>query len=124
MAQALFMYLKVFLVGGLICSLAQILIIRTKLTPARILVIFLMAGAVLGGLGIYGYVVEWAGAGATVPIVGFGYNISRGAIEGAKAEGLLGALSNGLASISAGVSVSIAMSYLVAFIFKPRTKKM
>ncbi len=124
MAQALFMYLKVFLVGGLICALAQILIIRTKLTPARILVIFLMAGAVLGGLGIYGYVVEWAGAGATVPIVGFGYNISRGAIEGAKAEGLLGALSNGLASISAGVSVSIAMSYLVAFIFKPRTKKM
>lgn len=124
MAQALFMYLKVFLVGGLICMLAQILIIRTKLTPARILVIFLMAGAVLGGLGIYGYVVEWAGAGATVPIVGFGYNISRGAIEGAKAEGLLGALSNGLASISAGVSVSIAMSYLVAFIFKPRTKKM
>lgn len=124
MAQALFMYLKVFLVGGLICLLAQILIIRTKLTPARILVIFLMAGAVLGGLGIYGYVVEWAGAGATVPIVGFGYNISRGAIEGAKAEGLLGALSNGLASISAGVSVSIAMSYLVAFIFKPRTKKM
>lgn len=124
MAQALFMYLKVFLVGGLICSLAQILIIRTKLTPARILVIFLMAGAVLGGLGIYGYVVEWAGAGATVPIVGFGYNISRGAIEGAKAEGLLGALSNGLASISAGVSVSIAMSYLVAFIFRPRTKKM
>lgn len=124
MAQALFMYLKVFLVGGLICALAQILIIRTKLTPARILVIFLMAGAVLGGLGIYGYVVEWAGAGATVPIVGFGYNISRGAIEGAKAEGLLGALSSGLASISAGVSVSIAMSYLVAFIFKPRTKKM
>lgn len=122
MIEALWTYGKVFLVGGLICLIAQILIIRTKMTPARILVVFLMAGAVLGGLGIYGYIVEWAGAGATVPITGFGYNISRGAIEGATSEGLLGALSHGLASISAGVSVSIALSYLVALIFKPKTK--
>ncbi len=122
MLVALWTYGKVFLVGGLICLIAQILIIRTKMTPARILVVFLMAGAVLGGLGIYGYIVEWAGAGATVPITGFGYNISRGAIEGATSEGLLGALSHGLASISAGVSVSIALSYLVALIFKPKTK--
>ncbi len=122
MLMALWMYCKVFLVGGLICLIAQILIIRTKMTPARILVVFLMAGAVLGGLGLYGYIVEWAGAGATVPITGFGYNISRGAIEGANSEGLLGALSHGLASISAGVSVSIALSYLVALIFKPKTK--
>lgn len=122
MIEALWTYGKVFLVGGLICLIAQILIIRTKMTPARILVVFLMAGAVLGGLGIYGYIVEWAGAGATVPITGFGYNISRGAIEWATSEGLLGALSHGLASISAGVSVSIALSYLVALIFKPKTK--
>lgn len=122
MLTALFMYFKVFLVGGLICLIAQILIIRTKMTSARILVVFLMAGAVLGGVGVYGYLAEWAGAGATVPIVGFGYNISRGAIEGAITDGLLGALANGLASISAGVSVSIALSYLVALISSPKTK--
>ena len=123
MGEALVMYLKVFLVGGLICLLAQILIIRTKLTSARILVLFLMLGALFGGLGVYGYLAEWAGAGATVPITGFGYSISRGAIEGARTDGLLGALANGLASISAGVSVSIASSNLVALIFKPKTKK-
>ena len=76
----------------------------------------------LGGIGVYGYLVEWAGAGATVPIVGFGYSISRGAIEGVKSDGLLGALANGLASISAGVSVSVALSYLVALISSPKTK--
>lgn len=123
MLEAFLMYLKVFFVGGLICLIAQILIIRTKITPARILVMFLMIGALLGGIGVYGYVVEWAGAGATVPIVGFGYNIARGAIEGAKAEGVLGALANGLASISCGISVSVALSYLVALIFSPKTKK-
>lgn len=122
MLMAIWTYLKVFFVGGLICLLAQILIIRTKMTSARILVIFLMLGAILGGLGVYGYVVEWAGAGATVPIVGFGYNISRGAIEGAATDGLLGALSHGLASISAGISVSISLSYLVALISSPKTK--
>lgn len=122
MLSAILMYLKVFFVGGLICLIAQILIIRTKMTSARILVIFLMAGAFLGGVGIYGYLVEWAGAGATVPIVGFGYSIARGAIEGAKTDGLLGALANGLASISAGVSVSVAFSYLVALISSPKTK--
>lgn len=123
MGQALLMYLKVFAVGGLICVLAQILIIRTKLTSARILVLFLMIGSVLGGLGVYGYLAEWAGAGATVPITGFGYSISRGAIEGAKSDGLIGALSGGLASVATGVSVAIASSYLVALIFKPKTKK-
>ena len=123
MVEALIMYFKVFFVGGLICLLAQILIIRTKLTSARILVLFLMLGALFGGIGVYGYLAEWAGAGATVPITGFGYSISRGAIEGVRTDGLLGALANGLASVSAGVSVSIATSYLVALIFKPKTKK-
>lgn len=122
MGEAILMYLKVFFVGGLICLIAQILIIRTKMTSARILVMFLMIGAALGGLGVYGYLAEWAGAGATVPITGFGYNITRGAIEGARSDGLLGALSKGLMSISAGISVSIAASYLVALIFKPKTK--
>ena len=123
MAEALVMYLKVFFVGGIICLLAQILIIRTKLTSARILVLFLMIGAVLGGAGVYGYLAEWAGAGATVPITGFGYAIARGAIEGAKTDGLIGALGGGLMSASVGVSVAIASSYLIALIFKPKTKK-
>ena len=122
MGEALLMYLKVFLVGGTICLLAQILIIRTKMTSARILVLFLMIGAALGGLGVYGYLAEWAGAGATVPITGFGYNITRGAIDGARADGVLGALTGGLASIATGLSVAISASYLIALIFKPRTK--
>ena len=123
MLDALMIYLRVFLVGGLICLIAQILIIRTKLTSARILVLFLMIGAVLGGVGVYGYLAEWAGAGATVPITGFGYAIARGAIEGARTDGLIGALGGGLISASVGVSVAIASSYLIALIFKPKTKK-
>ena len=122
MTQALLMYLKVFLVGGLICLIGQVLIIRTKLTSSRILVLFLMIGAALGGLGVYGYIAEWAGAGATVPIMGFGYNITRGAIDGARADGILGALTGGLSSIATGLSVAIASSYLVALLFKPKTK--
>lgn len=122
MLESLLVYLKVFAVGGTICLLAQILIIRTKITPARILVMFLMLGALLGGVGVYGYIVEWAGAGATVPITGFGFAISQGAIEGVKSQGLIGALAGGLASISAGVSVSIATSYLIALVSKPRSK--
>lgn len=122
MLESILMYLKVFLVGGLICLIAQVLIIRTKMTSARILVLFLMIGAALGGLGVYGYLAEWAGAGATVPITGFGYNITRGAIDGARADGLLGALTGGLSSIATGLSVAIASSYLVALIFKPKTK--
>lgn len=123
MINALIMYLKVFAVGGSICMLAQILIIRTKITPARILVLFLMIGALLGGIGIYGYLVDWAGAGATVPIVGFGYAISQGAIQGVITDGVFGAIAGGLASISAGVSIAIGVSYLIALIFKPKSKK-
>ena len=122
MTQALLMYLKVFLVGGLICLIGQVLIIRTKITSSRIMVLFLMIGAALGGLGVYGYIAEWAGAGATVPIMGFGYNITRGAIDGARADGILGALTGGLSSIATGLSVAIASSYLVALLFKPKTK--
>lgn len=123
MLEAILMYLKVFLVGGLICMIAEIILIRTKLTSARILVLFLMIGALLGGIGVYGYLAEWAGAGATVPITGFGYSIARGAIEGVRTDGLIGVLGNGLASVAVGVSVAIASSYLVALVFRPKTKK-
>lgn len=123
MLEGLLMYAKVLLVGGLICVIAQVIVITTKITPARILVIFLMIGAVLGGFGIYNYLVEWAGAGATVPITGFGNSLARGAIAGAKTDGFFGALGGGLAATSAGIAVSIGFSYLVSFFTTSKTKK-
>ena len=123
MVNALLMYLKVILVGGGICVIAEFIMIKTKITPARILVLFLMVGAVLGGFGVYNYVVEWAGAGATLPIVGFGNALANGAIKAAKTDGLFGALSGGLMATSAGIAVSIGLSYLVSFFVNSRTKK-
>ena len=123
MLSTFLMYLKVMLVGGTICMIGQILVIRTKITTARILVLFLMIGAVLGGVGVYGYLVDWAGAGATVPITGFGNALARGAINGAKTDGIFGAIAGGLIATSAGVSVSIAVGYLVALCTHSKTKK-
>lgn len=123
MLQALIVYLKVMFVGGTICLLGQILVIRTKITTARILVLFLMIGAVLGGIGIYGYLVEWSAAGATVPITGFGNSLARGAINGALTDGFFGAIAGGMIATAAGISVSIAVAYLVALLFSSKTKK-
>ena len=123
MLTGLFMYIKVFLVGGFICAIAELVEIKTKITPARILVIFLMIGAILGGFGIYNYLVEWAGAGATVPITGFGNALARGAIEGAKSSGLFGAIGGGLMATSAGIAVSIGLSYMVSFFTYSKSKK-
>lgn len=123
MLTAILMYVKVFFVGGLICLIAEFIEIKTKITPARILVIFLMVGAILGGFGIYNYLVEWAGAGATLPITGFGNSLAQGAIQGAKTDGLFGAIGGGLMATSAGVAVSIGLSYIVSFFVKSRTKK-
>ena len=117
------MYLKVFLVGGLICAIAELIMIKTKITPARILVLFLMIGAILGGFNLWTYVVEWAGAGATLPIIGFGNSLARGAIEGATSKGLFGAIGGGLVATSAGIAVSIGLSYLVSFFTSSKTKK-
>ena len=117
------MYFKVFFVGGLICLIGELIVIKTKITPARILVLFLMAGAILGGFGIYNYLVEWAGAGATVPITGFGNALARGAIEGAKSNGLFGAIGGGLMATSAGIAVSIGLSYMVSFFTSSKSKK-
>lgn len=117
------MYLKVFLVGGLICMIGELIEIKTKITPARILVIFLMVGAILGGFGIYNYLVEWAGAGATLPITGFGNSLARGAIEGAKSNGLFGAIGGGLMATSAGIAVSIGLSYVMSFFTSSKSKK-
>ncbi|MBO4569731.1 MAG: SpoVA/SpoVAEb family sporulation membrane protein [Clostridia bacterium] len=123
MVESLLMYLKVLLVGGTICMIGEIIIITTKITSARILVLFLMIGAVLGGFGAYSYIAEWAGAGATLPITGFGSALAAGAITGAKTNGLFGALSGGLIATSAGIAVSIGLSYLVALFVSSKTKK-
>lgn len=123
MFETLFMYVKVFLVGGIICMIGELIEIKTKITPARILVLFLMVGAVLGGFGIYNYIVEWAGAGATLPITGFGNSLARGAIEGAKTNGLFGAIGGGLMATSAGVAVSIGLAYMVSFFVSSKSKK-
>ncbi len=115
--------LKAFLVGGAICVIGQILIDKTKLTPARILVIFVTAGAILGGLGLYKYVVDFAGAGATVPLTGFGYNLAKGAIEGVKNSGLLGAFTGGVKNAAGGIAAAIFFGYIASLIAKPKMKK-
>ena len=115
--------LKCFVVGGLICVIGQILIDKTKLTPARILVIFVTTGAILGGLGIYKYLVDFAGAGATVPLTGFGYNLAKGAIEGVKETGLVGAFTGGVKSAAGGIAAAVFFGYLAALISKPKMKK-
>ena len=115
--------LKCFVVGGLICVIGQILIDKTKLTPARILVIFVTTGAILGGLGIYKYLVDFAGAGATVPLTGFGYNLAKGAIEGVKETGLVGAFTGGVKASAGGIAAAVFFGYLAALISKPKMKK-
>ena len=115
-------YLWVFCIGGALCAIAQILIDLTKLTPARILVSYVVCGVILTGVGLYGPLVDFAGAGATVPISGFGYLLAEGAIKGSK-NGLFGAFTGGLASASAGITAAIVFGYLNALIFKPKSKK-
>ena len=114
---------KAFFVGGLICVIGQILIDKTKLTSARILVLFVTTGVILGGLGIYKYLVEFAGAGATVPLTGFGYNLAKGAIEGVKNYGLLGAFTGGIKNAAGGISAAIFFGYIASLIAKPKMKK-
>ena len=114
-------FLKAFAVGGLICAIAQLVINFTDLTAGKILVIFMLAGIELTALGIYQPLVEWAGAGATVPISGFGYLLANGAMKGAQ-EGLFEALTGALAAASAGVSAAVVFSFLASLVFKSHTK--
>lgn len=115
--------LKCFIVGGFICVIGQLLIDKTKLTSARILVIFVTTGAILGGLGIYQYLVNFAGAGATVPLTGFGYNLAKGAIEGVKQYGFLGSFTGGVKNASGGIAAAIFFGYIASLISKPKMKK-
>ena len=116
-------FIKCFIVGGIICVIGQILIDKTKLTPARILVIYVTTGAILGGLGIYKYLVDFAGAGATVPLTGFGYNLAKGAIEGVKESGLIGAFTGGVKASAGGIAAAVFFGYIAALISKPKMKK-
>lgn len=115
--------LKCFVTGGLICVIGQILIDKTKLTPARILVTFVTTGAILGGLGIYKYLVDFAGAGATVPLTGFGYNLAKGAIKGIHDYGLIGAFTGGVTASAGGIAAAIFFGYIASLISKPKMKK-
>ena len=115
--------LKCFVVGGIICVIGQILIDKTKLTPARILVIFVTTGAILGGLGIYKYLVDFAGSGATVPLTGFGYNLAKGAIEGVKETGLVGAFTGGVKASAGGIAAAVFFGYIASLVSKPKIKK-
>lgn len=121
--ETFLMFVKSFLVGGGICLLGQIIINWTHLTNGKILVLFLILGAVAEGFGLYSPLIEFAGAGASVPISGFGCALVKGAVKAAKEEGFYGVLKGGLASCATGISIAIISGYFVSVVFKPRTKK-
>lgn len=116
-------YLKAFLVGGIICTLVQILLDNTKLMPGRVMVILVLTGVILGALGIYEPLLQWAGCGASVPLSGFGYNLVKGVMEAVNEEGFLGVFKGGLKAAAAGTSSALVFSYLAALIFQPKMKK-
>ena len=116
------MFVKAFCVGGLICVVGQILMQLTKLTSSRILVLFVVAGVILTALGLYKPLVDFAGAGATVPLTGFGYSLAMGAIEGVAKYGFWGAFSGGITRTAAGIAAALLFGLLNAFIFKPHAK--
>ena len=113
------MLLKAFLVGGAICALSQVLIDRTRLTPARILSAYVVLGVVLGGLGLWKPVVEFAGCGATVPLLGFGYTMAEGVKSAVAEQGLLGAFTGGLTAAAGGIAAAVTLSLLAALVFSP-----
>lgn len=116
-------FVKAFIVGGLICVVGQILMDTTNLTPGRILVIFVTLGAILGAFGVYEKLVDFAGAGATVPLPGFGNSLAKSALKEVDEVGLLGAFTGGIKGTAAGITASIFWGYLAALIFNPKTKK-
>ena len=114
--------LKAFIVGGALCAVGQVLIDYTKLTPARILVGYVIAGVILGALGIYQPLIDWAGAGASVPLTGFGATLAKGVREGISENGFFGILTGGLTATAAGIATAIISGVIVSFIFKPGDK--
>ena len=115
-------YLKAFLFGGVLCAIGQILIDKTGLTPARILTTYVIAGVILSALGFYQPLVDWAGAGATVPLTGFGHSLAQGVREAVAQRGLLGALTGGLTATAGGIAAAIVLGLLVALLFRAKRK--
>lgn len=120
--ELLMPYMKAFFIGGLICVIGQILLDRTKMTTGIIMVAFLLAGAVLTGLGVYEPLVDFAGAGATVPISGFGYSLAKGAMQEVTNTGIMGAFVGGLKATAAGITAAIVFGYLAALLSNPKSK--
>lgn len=116
-------YIKAFIIGGALCAVGQILIDKTKLSPARILTAYVVAGVFLGAVGVYEPFAEWAGAGATIPLTGFGNTLASGVREAVSEKGVLGAFTGGFTSSAAGICAAIVFGYLIAIIFKPHDKK-
>lgn len=117
-------YLWAFLIGGLLCAIGQVLIDYTKLTPARILVAYVVAGVILGGIGWYQYLIDFAGAGASVPLTGFGYLLAKGVREAIDEKGFLGVFTGGLTSCAAGICAAMVFALLMAALFKPKSKSL
>lgn len=115
-------YLNAFLIGGLLCAIAQILIDKTKLTPARILVTFVVAGVILGSFGFYDKLIDIGGAGASVPITGFGNTLIKGVYKGIKEQGFLGIFTGGTAAAAGGIAASVFFGFMAAIVFNPKQK--
>ena len=120
--DAILPYLKCFLLGGALCAIAQVLIDKTMLTPARILTLYVVAGVILGALGVYQPLIDWAGAGASIPLTGFGNTLAKGVKTAVAEKGLLGAFTGGFTAAAGGICAAVFFGYLVALIFKPRDK--
>jgi len=122
MYQILLPYIKAFVAGGILCAIGQVLIDRTKLTPARILVVYVVAGVILGAVGVYQPFVEWAGAGATVPLTGFGNVLAQGMKDAVTEKGILGIFSGAFTAGAAGIGAAVIFGYLAAVVFRPEEK--
>lgn len=120
--EVFLMYIKAFIVGGILCVIGQLLIDYTKLTPARILTIYVVAGVVLSAIGLYQPLADWAGAGATVPLTGFGHNLAKGIRKAVAEQGLLGVFTGGFTAASAGLCAAVFFGLLVSLVFKPSDK--
>lgn len=116
-------YLRAFLCGGVLCVIGQLLIDKTKLTPARILVAYVTLGVILGGAGLYEPIADWGGAGATVPLTGFGYLLSKGVKQAVAEQGLLGVLTGGITAAAGGITAAIFFGFLVSLLFKSKPKQ-
>lgn len=116
-------YLQAFLCGGVLCAIGQLLIDKTQLTPARILTGYVVAGVLLQAVGVYQYVVDWGGAGATVPLTGFGYCLAKGVAKAVAEKGILGALTGGLTATAGGIAAAVFFGVLMAILFKPKDKR-